>query len=162
MLRRRKIQLNWSVGLPLIPSRVDHSLCGATGDIGDAQHGKKDFLFPGAAIEYEDCIAGSKGVSQHIPYGSTLGTDPRTRKQVVILPGKTVKCHDCLVISCGGGGQVASSQSAADVPARRVSMQTPATSAALIIGRPWRRRIAWKKVDSIAFYFLKTCVMSCA
>jgi hypothetical protein len=23
-------------------------------------------------------------------------------------------------------------------------------------------RIAWEKVDSIAFYFLKTCVMSCA
>ena len=41
MLRRRKIKLHWSVGLPLIPSRVDHSFCGATGDIGDAQQARK-------------------------------------------------------------------------------------------------------------------------
>jgi hypothetical protein len=94
LLRRQKIKLNGSVGafgLHVIPTCVDHSFRGIAGDNGDVQHGKKNRVFPGSAIEHQDCIAGSKGVSKHFPYGSALGTDPRTRKQVVIPPGKTVK-----------------------------------------------------------------------
>ena len=37
---------------------------------------KKERVFPGSAIEHQDCIAGSKGVSKDFPYGSALGTDP--------------------------------------------------------------------------------------
>ncbi len=80
MLRRRKIKLNWSVGsfgLHLIPTRVDQPFRG-TGDNGDVQHCKKDRVFPSSAIEHQDCIAGSKSVGKHFPYGSALGTDPRT------------------------------------------------------------------------------------
>ena len=72
--------------------------------------GKKDRVFPGSAIEHQDFIAGSKGVSKDFPDGSALGTDPRTGKQVVIPPGKTVKCHDCLILSFGGGSQAFTSR----------------------------------------------------
>ena len=71
IFRRQKIKLNWR-----ILTRVDHSFRRITGDNGDVQQRKKQRVFPGSAIERQDCVAGAKGVSKDFPHGSALGTDP--------------------------------------------------------------------------------------
>jgi hypothetical protein len=81
-----------------IPSRVDQSFRGITGDKGDVQQCKKKRVFLISAIEHQDFIAGQKGVSKHLPYGCALGTDPWTGKKVVIPPSEIVKSHDWRIL----------------------------------------------------------------
>ncbi len=66
---------------------MDHPFRTITGDNGDVQQSKKELVFLSSAIEHQDCIARSKGVSEHFPHQSALRTDPRARKKVVIPPG---------------------------------------------------------------------------
>jgi len=59
---------------------VGHSFRRIVRDNGDIQQSKKGSVFISSAIEYQDCIAGSKDFSKSLPHNAALDANPRARE----------------------------------------------------------------------------------
>jgi hypothetical protein len=108
MLGAEEARTGWRIrvfGPHALPSRLDHLFRCVAGNNGNVMPGKKERIFPGAAIDFQDMGSpGFKGVEKHIPYSSALGTaDHGARKQVVIPRGEAVKRQDRLILNFGDG-----------------------------------------------------------
>ena len=94
-LRRKQVKQNRGFGgfrAQTGGGDLDHLLGGITGCNGYAIMGKKERVFTGAAVEFEDVFPALEDLSQLVPHGLALGSsDHGIRKDVVVFTGHLVE-----------------------------------------------------------------------
>ena len=105
MLSRKDLELDgriWDFRFHPLARRPDHLFRRITSNNGHAIPCQEERIFPGAAIDFQDMVAGFKGLGKHLPHSSALGAaDHGTRKQVVIPGREAVKRLYGLILNLG-------------------------------------------------------------
>jgi hypothetical protein len=89
---------------------LDHTIGGVACSYRDAVSRKKERVFAGTAVEFQDMVAAAERLRENTPYSVALGsTDKRSREMIVIVLRHDVEGEDSLGLGGGRGIQASTS-----------------------------------------------------